>query len=212
MTMATGNCLVTNILQNIFFCAQQITGLEQHEGEEIMTAFSLLGEFNMHVSHSLNLPLKHWIHFLLSSLWPPTSNILKEKKNTDMRNVSLLWTDEDLTLPNSNTAAALSTAQALILSQKWTHWKLTLSTWNCVSKIPDVNTLQRSKSWMKKDGEKGSSFQENSYSFSSRKSWNVPGLLEYSRFVLLHQSGQESWKDRWRKRSSFDTFRGLFYS
>ncbi len=33
--MATVNFLVTNILQNIFFCAQQKkeTGLEQHEDE-----------------------------------------------------------------------------------------------------------------------------------------------------------------------------------
>ncbi len=34
--MATTNCLLTNILQNIFFCVQQMkethTGLEQHEG------------------------------------------------------------------------------------------------------------------------------------------------------------------------------------
>ncbi len=80
----------------------------------------------MHVSHkhsfTLNLPLKHWIHFLLSSLWPPTSNILKEKKNTScrMRNVSLLWTDEDLTLPNSNTVVVISTAQSLIrLTESW---------------------------------------------------------------------------------------------
>ncbi len=33
----SGNCLITNILQNIFFCAQQKkerhTGLEQHEGK-----------------------------------------------------------------------------------------------------------------------------------------------------------------------------------
>lgn len=28
----------------------------------------------------------------------------------------------------------------------FTHWKLTLSTWNLVSKIPEVSTLQRSKS------------------------------------------------------------------
>ncbi len=36
-SMATSNSLVTNILQNIFFCVQQMkenhTGLEQHEGE-----------------------------------------------------------------------------------------------------------------------------------------------------------------------------------
>ncbi len=35
--MATSNCLLTNILQNIFFCVQQLkethTGLEQVEGE-----------------------------------------------------------------------------------------------------------------------------------------------------------------------------------
>ncbi len=35
-SMATINCLVTNILQNIFFCVQQLkenyTGLEQPEG------------------------------------------------------------------------------------------------------------------------------------------------------------------------------------
>ncbi len=36
-SMANSNCLVTNNLQNIFFCVQQKeeihTGLEQHEGE-----------------------------------------------------------------------------------------------------------------------------------------------------------------------------------
>ncbi len=38
--MATSNCLVTNILQNIIFCVQwkkEIhTGLEQREGENMM--------------------------------------------------------------------------------------------------------------------------------------------------------------------------------
>lgn len=28
------------------------------------------------------LPLKHWIHFLRSSLCPPTSNILQKKEKT----------------------------------------------------------------------------------------------------------------------------------
>lgn len=32
-----------------------------------------------------------------------------------------------------------------------TYWKLTLSTWNLVSKIPDVSTLHRSKSWYEKN-------------------------------------------------------------
>jgi len=36
-SMATINCLVTNIFLNIFFCVQQMnethTGLEQHDGE-----------------------------------------------------------------------------------------------------------------------------------------------------------------------------------
>ncbi len=36
-SMAISNCLVTNILQNIFFCVQQKkethTGLARHEGE-----------------------------------------------------------------------------------------------------------------------------------------------------------------------------------
>jgi len=45
------NCLVTNILQNILFCAQQKrethTGLEQHEGEKMMTEFSFLGELSL---------------------------------------------------------------------------------------------------------------------------------------------------------------------
>lgn len=30
-------------------------------------------------------PLKHWIHFLLSSLWPPTSNMLWKDKRTIIR-------------------------------------------------------------------------------------------------------------------------------
>ncbi len=35
-SMATSNCLVSNILQNIFYCVQKKEshkGLEQHEGE-----------------------------------------------------------------------------------------------------------------------------------------------------------------------------------
>ncbi len=46
--MATINCLITNILQNIFFFVQQNkethTGLEQVEGEQMMTEVSFLGE------------------------------------------------------------------------------------------------------------------------------------------------------------------------
>ncbi len=45
--MATINCLVTKILQNIFFCAQQKkeshTGLQQLEAEQMITEFSFLG-------------------------------------------------------------------------------------------------------------------------------------------------------------------------
>ncbi len=48
--MATVSCLVTNILQNVFFCAQQKkythTGLEQLEGESIMREFSFWGATN----------------------------------------------------------------------------------------------------------------------------------------------------------------------
>ncbi len=47
-SMATVNCLVTNILQNTFFCVQQLkethTDFGLHEGEQIMTEFSFLGE------------------------------------------------------------------------------------------------------------------------------------------------------------------------
>ncbi len=46
--MAIVNCLFTNILENIFFCSQQKkethTGLEQLEGERMITEFSLSGE------------------------------------------------------------------------------------------------------------------------------------------------------------------------
>ncbi len=42
-SMATINCLVTIILQNTFFCAQQLketpTGLKQLEGEKMITIF-----------------------------------------------------------------------------------------------------------------------------------------------------------------------------
>ncbi len=45
--MATGTCLVASILQ-IVFCVQQKkemhTGLEQLEGEQMMTELSFLGE------------------------------------------------------------------------------------------------------------------------------------------------------------------------
>jgi len=48
------NFLVTDILQNIFFCVQQKkethTGLEQPEGEEMMTEFSFLGELSPSVA------------------------------------------------------------------------------------------------------------------------------------------------------------------
>jgi len=48
--MGTNNCLLTNILQNIF-CVQQNkeihTGLEQLEGEYMMKEFSFLGELSL---------------------------------------------------------------------------------------------------------------------------------------------------------------------
>lgn len=75
--------------------------------------------------HKAQIPLKHWIHFLRSSLWPPTSNILSDN-NTKRYNTVV----SAITFPNG----------------VFTHWKFTLSTWNLVSKIPEVSTLQRSKS------------------------------------------------------------------
>ncbi len=46
--MATVNCLVANILQNIFFCVHQKNethaGLENLESEQMMTEFSFLVE------------------------------------------------------------------------------------------------------------------------------------------------------------------------
>uniref|UniRef100_A0AAY4CMQ9 Polyketide synthase n=1 Tax=Denticeps clupeoides TaxID=299321 RepID=A0AAY4CMQ9_9TELE len=39
-----------------------------------------------------------------------------------------------------------------------THWKLTLSTWNLVSKMPDVRTLQRSRSWWEENRVQGCHF------------------------------------------------------
>ncbi len=169
----------------------------------------------MHVSHkhsfTLNLPLKHWIHFLLSSLWPPTSNILKEKKNTScrMRNVSLLWTDEDLTLPNSNTVVVISTAQSLIrLTESW------LCPLEIASQKSLMLTLCSEASPERRKIEKKCSFLESSFlswSFSSRKAEKVPGLLEYSRFVLLHQSGQESCKDTNEEKANHFTHLGVYF-
>jgi len=47
--MGSINCLVTHILQNIFFCVPQKTGtgLKQLEGEEMMTEFSFFGELSL---------------------------------------------------------------------------------------------------------------------------------------------------------------------
>ncbi len=49
--MATVNCLVASILQNIFFCVQQKkethAGLERHEGEQMITKFSFSGELSL---------------------------------------------------------------------------------------------------------------------------------------------------------------------
>jgi len=49
--MGSIECLVTNILQNIFFCVQQKkethTGLKQLEGEEMMTEFLFLSDFKL---------------------------------------------------------------------------------------------------------------------------------------------------------------------
>jgi len=51
--MGSIECLVTNILQNIFFCVQQKkethTGLKQLEGEEMMTEFLFLSDFKLFV-------------------------------------------------------------------------------------------------------------------------------------------------------------------
>ncbi len=45
------NCLVTSILLNTFFCVQHKkeidTGLEQHEGELMITKFQFLGELSL---------------------------------------------------------------------------------------------------------------------------------------------------------------------
>ncbi len=49
--MGTINCLITSILQNIFFYDQHKkethTGLEKHEGEQKMTKFPFLGELSL---------------------------------------------------------------------------------------------------------------------------------------------------------------------
>ncbi len=46
--MGTSDCLITNILQNTFFCVQQKketqTGLEQLKGEQKITEYSFLDE------------------------------------------------------------------------------------------------------------------------------------------------------------------------
>jgi len=49
--MVPQNCLASHIFQNIFLCVQQYkeiyTGLEQPEGEEMITEFSFLGELSL---------------------------------------------------------------------------------------------------------------------------------------------------------------------
>ncbi len=48
-SMGTINSLITSILQNNFCSTykETYTGLEQHEGEEMMTTFSFLGELSL---------------------------------------------------------------------------------------------------------------------------------------------------------------------
>lgn len=71
-----------------------------------------------------------------------------------------------------------------------TYWKFTLSTWNFVSKIPEVNTRQRSRSWKPQtdirfiwhdDGEFEDDLQIMKRAHES-EDW--PGLLVCSRSVL----------------------------
>lgn len=79
-----------------------------------------------------SIPLKHWIHLRRSSRWPPTSNMLRE-------------TEDSQSLHHS---AGGGRGKPVSLSKRepFTYWKLTLSTWNLVSKIPEVRTRQRSRS------------------------------------------------------------------
>lgn len=62
-------------------------------------------------------PLKHWIHFLLSSLWPPTSNMLWRRQNTgsgsDTTTCSLL--------PSSGHSVHLSTGTGLRTGKSGTY-------------------------------------------------------------------------------------------
>lgn len=94
-----------------------------------------------------HLPLKHWIHFLRSSLWPPTSNILyryKCKHGKCCHHVEKMYMYSWFVFISS---AVDYLCKKLLPSTLFTYWKLTLSTWNLVSKIPEVSTLHLSKSW-----------------------------------------------------------------
>lgn len=77
------------------------------------------------------LPLKHWIHLRRSSRWPPTSNMLRGRERG-----------------RGHPPLSPPAPRAPRLGKRGpaTYWKLTLSTWNLVSKIPEVRTRQRSRS------------------------------------------------------------------
>ncbi len=50
--MGTINCLITSILQNIFYVQHKKEthrGLEWHEGEEMITEFSFWGELSLYI-------------------------------------------------------------------------------------------------------------------------------------------------------------------
>ena len=54
--------------------------------------FTTIGNWNEGHKIKSSLPLKHCIHFLRSSRWPPTSNILREKSKTNNVSWQLIWT------------------------------------------------------------------------------------------------------------------------
>lgn len=89
---------------------------------------------------SLTADVKHTVEIQREEL------VCKSHIPPSCGDTALLWFPKLGTFANSE---AVGCYFIKLFSTFFTHWKLTLSTWNLVSKIPEVSTLHRSKSWQK---------------------------------------------------------------
>lgn len=76
-------CPTPNLHFNVMYCNSE-AGINQKKEAILKRARMCCWLRTTHIVETNNnvSPLKHWIHFLLSSLWPPTSNILWRRQNT----------------------------------------------------------------------------------------------------------------------------------